>query len=608
MDVESGTLEIFGGGTNNGGTFNVALNSVCYFNSSYTFNDGSTFSGAGVSYLNYGNPGIVFNGRFNSANLQWLSGFIGGQATNIAGSTFYIVSGNTHYLPGCTFDNRGTINWSAGNLGGGSNAMIYNENLWLDGASGYQYYLQFTGGSRYYNTGTYQKTNSGTTYFQPGFLLINGNLMDVQNGTLYINDGGGTNNAGTFNAAGGAVCNFVNAYTFNDGSTFSGAGASYLNNGNPGIVFNGGFNSANLQWVSGYIGGQATNIAGSTLYIVSGNNHYLPGCTFDNKGTVNWSGGNLGGGNNTMVYNENLWLDGQSGYQIYNQFGGAAQFYNTGTYQKTNSGTTYFQPGFLLINSSLVDVENGLLYMNDGGGTNNGTGIFNAAAGALCEFANAYTFNNGSTFTGAGASYLQFGNPGIVFNGGFNSANLQWISGYIGGHPTNNAGSTFYIESGNGHYLPNTYLKNLGTILHAAGHVQGGSSTIDNSGLWQEQAGGYEFDDAFAGSGATFLNSGTFSQATGSGTVTFQANTPFTNTGVLEVLSGHATFNGVFDQDNGTMRFGLASPSTYGTVSVASALPLNGTLGSTLLALIRRRSGTRSPLSPPARTPASSPT
>jgi hypothetical protein len=579
VDVGTGTLSINSVGTNTGsGVFNADSGAACNFNASYYFLNGSTFEGAGTVEIDGGGSVYTFTGDINTTNLQWYAGTITGTLTNLPGNNLFIVSGNDHFLENAILDNQASVTWVSGNLRAGS-STVYNRNLWLNETpSGYELDISPSGTSYFNNIGTLRRTTAGVLTFQPNFLLVNTGLVDAQTGTIAINDAGGTNNGGTFSAELGAAVLFNNHYTFNEGSTFVGAGTVELASGGVVYNFNGDIVTTNLQWFAGTISGTLTNLPGNNFYIVSGNDHFLSNATLDNKGTVTWIYGNLRVGS-SAVYNRNLWLnETPSGYEMDISPSGASPFYNIGTFQRTNtSGVLTIQPGFYLINSGLVDVETGTLSVNDGGGANNG-GTFNAAASSSISFFNQYTFNDGSTFTGAGASFLQ-SSTGVTFNGGFNSANLQWFSGTVGGKATNNPGSTFYIVSGNDHVFPSAYIKNLGTVVHQQGNLRGGS-TVDNNGLWQEEASsGYEYDNYGAGT-LVFNNIGTFVKSA-SGSTPFQNGTTFTNIGTLEVVTGSITFNGVYNQDQGTMLFGVSGTGSgnYGSVGISSPLAINGTLG-----------------------------
>jgi hypothetical protein len=453
------------------------------------------------------------------------------------------------------------------------------------------------------NTGTFRKTaGTGTTligYGGTAVLLNNSGLVDAQSGTIQI-DGGGTN-TGTVNAATNASCNFTAAYVFNAGTLFTGAGINYVSGGT--IGFSGNTTASNLQfngattvgtglvtlvgtnyWSSGTLGAAVTISSGSTLNIITGSAHSLSGSVLTNNGTVNDTGGQIRGAGGWTIYNNGLWVEAVDNF-FYNDSGGSPvdMIVNTGIFRKTAAtGTTligYNGTAVLLNNSGLVDAQSGTIQIN-AGGTNSGT--FNARVGADNNFASSYVFNNGSAFTGLGQNYLTGGIS--TFNGSITSSNLNWQSSVITGTLINSYGSTIYLTTGSTHDLPGAVLQNYGTVIHTGGRIrQGRGGLLDNEGLWLEQVDTDFNDSEYGGATATFLNNGTLNKNSTTGATTFDVGFPFNNNGMLEVLSGNVTFDGAYSQSGASLLFGVSNLTSYGSVNMAGAVSLNGTLGVDLL-------------------------
>ena len=139
--------------------------------------------------------------------------------------------------------------------------------------------------------GTYTVTNDVAVSVNS--LNVGGN-SGVQ--TLYIP---GT----TLTIGSSATFDNLGSLSFN-GGTIEGAGSIDLSGTN--------------YWYSGTIenSGLITIVAGGVLQINSGNDHWFPGTTWNNQGTILWTGGNLRGGG-TVITNANLWLD-ETSFEIDN--------------------------------------------------------------------------------------------------------------------------------------------------------------------------------------------------------------------------------------------------------------------------------------------------
>ena len=448
-------------------------------------------------------PGNINLGGSNT----WVLGGLGagGRLTIAAGATLAIASGNDHNFPAWALTNRGTvIHIDGGQLRGAGTSIIVNQGLWLEQTDAEINNVYGGGPTVFWNGGTLRKAaTAGTSTLQPGVPLYNSGLVDVQSGNLVLNGGG--SDTGVFNVATNSTCNFNSPFTISDGARFTGTGISSLNST---ISFNGTIMASNLQWYAGTWLGNLTVPAGSTIQIVSGNDHNLFGLGFTNQGIVTHTGGRVRGGSGAVLANQALWLESVD-TDFNNDLGGAGLLLlNTGTFRKNAStGGTRMLGGVTLQNDGLVDLISGTVEIQ-GGGAN--TGAFAAATNTACYFENGYYFADGSSFFGQGGIYLY--NGIMTFGGAIHSTNLQWYGSSLAGTLTIPAANVLYVVSDNDHNFPGVTITNQGTVIHNAGRIRGGNGAVlMNGGLWLEMAG-LDFNNDYGGAATSLLNAGTFRQ------------------------------------------------------------------------------------------------
>ena len=398
-----------------GGTINVAGSINC---GGLNFT-GGTINGPGA--INLSGSNSLGGGVFQSTSPGTLTVLIGGVLS--------MNSGADHDLPGWTFNNHGTNLHTGGRVRGGTGTLINNTGLWLEQVD-LAINADYGGVWMFVNGGTFEKTGTtGTTTFNGNVLLNNSGLVDVE--SRQYEHRRWRDERWHLHAATNSYNDFTAPYTFNNNSTFTGTGINYWD-ASP-ITLNGTMistNPANLQWKSGAITGSLTITNGSTLNIVTGAGHSQNGCVLTNNGTVIDTSDSYIRGNGWTIYNNGLWLE-EADSTFYSD-GGSDTIVNSGTFRKTAcAGTTTISGGVGFYNSGLVDTQSGVINFA-GGGTN--TGTFNAGTGANNDFTAPYTFNNDSTFTGAGINYWDANT--ITLNGTMittSPANLQWKSGAITG-------------------------------------------------------------------------------------------------------------------------------------------------------------------------------
>jgi len=405
FDVQSGTVDFSMAGTSTG-TFHVAAGAACNFKSSYRFDNGTVFTGAGTNRLNnaatYRLGGLIAcqNLEFaagtllgtNNATLSGVIGWGGGSSATLAGTLALAtngtlnITGNTfHDLAGVTLINHGTVLWTGGQVRGGTDTVIQNNGLWIA-----------------------QVTSEINGVLGPTPAFNNSGTFDVQSGTVDFSMAG--TSTGTFHVAASATCNFKSSYRFDNGTAFSGAGTNRFNGGAAAAIYmlDGSIYAQNVEFTAGHLAGNhilsgsngfagsftwfggsmdspgATTIASNAaLSIMSGSLHDLPSRTLINNGTVVFAGGDVRGGLGNFIQNSGLWLV-QTDKPISADYGGAMAFNNTGIFRKTAGvGTATVSCDFT--NSGTVSAQSGTLSFS--GSFTNPAGILSVAGGSKIQFA-----------------------------------------------------------------------------------------------------------------------------------------------------------------------------------------------------------------------------
>ena len=183
VEVDKGTLNLNGGGTNNGGNLVTLPGAALNFYAS-VFTNLSSFTGSGSSVAG----GATFSGAI-SGILNWTGGSLAGTLTLANDGTLNILPGGGNGFNGLYLTNYGVINWSNAPLHGvnNANARIYNYGLFNDLADD-----TFSGGfnngtSTFANFGTFRKAGgAGTTTFDANVTFTNAGTLDAQTGTIQL--------------------------------------------------------------------------------------------------------------------------------------------------------------------------------------------------------------------------------------------------------------------------------------------------------------------------------------------------------------------------------------------------------------------------------------
>ena len=517
------------------------------------FNDGTRFTGAGVTRLDSGTNCLTGNIYSENLLLQ------GASMTGIASL-------------------RGLVSWGAGYIDYGAQ--------WTVATNGQ---LVIGGGANYARILLGSLTNAGTIVYAPpgpfgvAGLLHNlpGALFDIQwNSTISKSSPAGVMiNQGTFRRSVGtasAVCEvplfnsgtieamvgtvvFGDGCVFNDGTQFTGTGITQLESGTN--ILNGSIYSENLLLQG------ATMVGAATL-----------------TGTVTWGAGELGASAAFMLAtNSQLFI------------GGGANFSRVLSGSLTNAGTiVYAPPGAFVVSGSLHNLPHGLIDIqwnstifrsgSTGVFVNRGTlrkslgvatstcevrvvndGIIEAQTGAIV-FGDDCAFNDGSRFIGAGVVRLESGTN--LLSGNIYSENLllqgatiagaasvsggfAWGAGYIDAQLLVASNSQFRVGGGaNYARVLRGSLTNSGTIVYEPPGPFGLAGRFHNlpGGLFETH-----WDCPLYNSGpeGLFINEGTCRKSAGAATVECQV--PFINRGTVDVPSGRLRFLSSYVQPSGDL-------------------------------------------------------
>jgi hypothetical protein len=501
---------------------------------------------------NYTGSGTINSGVSltvaSNAVYNWNSGEIDGSLTVAPGGLLNITNNTTYTIFG-SLTNNGTVNWSSGSIYGygppSYNGLIYNAGLWdaqFDGTL-----LLASGTPAFINAGTFRKSGgTGTTTI--GWDLTSTGSFDIQTGSLSTSAWVGNNilNGG-----------YTGSISVNTNTTIT-VPASVTVNWTGGTIAAGGvLNVASngiVNWGGGEVDGSLIVAKGGVLSITNNTTYSIFGA-LTNNGTVNWSAGNLYGygppSYNGLIYNAGLWnaqFDGSL-----TPASGTPAFINVGTFRKSGgTGTTSI--GWSLTSTGTFDSQTGALSCSTWMGNNTLNGNYTGSS----------TLNSGVVLTVASNAFL------------------NWNSGEIDGSLTVASGGSLNITNATTYSIFGS-LTNNGTVNWSAGNLYGYgppsyNGLIYNAGLWNAQ-----FDGSLTLAAGTpaFFNTGIFRKSGGSGITYIYWN--FTNNiGVLDAQTNNISLIGNYDLTGGTMNFGINNLTNYGTITLAGAAPLTGTVSATL--------------------------
>lgn len=640
---------------NNNATLNIASGVLSSQNPLY-LNNGTVISGAGILRVdastttltgtNTLQPGATFElaaGAISGTNtfggtgtFRWSGGTIL-STLNLQPNIVFSISGSSDKIlfANSTVNLAGASTWSGVGIINASYGSVMNNNGNFTAQNDSQFY-NYTGGAplpQFNNNGTFIKTNSlGTTAFNAangGVAFNNNGSVKVQSGVLTLGGGGVSQNASFSSAPGaeldlnGGAHSFGPALKFDGGltrmqsGTLTFTGTNALTNNATFEIAGGGVNGTNsfigtgaFNWSGGTIAsllsfssGVAFTISGASDKSLSANS------TLNLAGTSTWTGsGIVNVGYGSVINNAGNFLV-QNDATFYNYTGGAPipQFFNTGTFSKTNSpGTTdfsYANGGIAFNNGGRLSVRSGSLSLG-GGGTSSNDALEIAAGSTIDLVSGAFFFNGNRTLTGPGTNRVT--GATVVFNNGtntFESAGIFEIAGGAVAGTNIFSGTGTVLWSGGSisaalNLQPNIALNlsggNIKTLssggtLTVAGNTlwSGGglnvsySSAFINNGLFTAQTGGQFYNYTGGGPLPVFVNNGTFTKsADPAATIFNEANggVPLNNNGTINLQTGALSLGGGGSGANGifTTAFGSHIDLANGTFNWNGNSTING--------------------------------
>ncbi|MFM6243108.1 MAG: Calx-beta domain-containing protein, partial [Dolichospermum sp.] len=413
VNVELGTLLLLGGGSSNGGIFNISSggtleikSSSSLTNNTYFLDSNAQINGTGTLMISGGFLELARDWAFptTTINILWSAGIkSSGTVTNPGSLTIQ----NSAYLY-ASLNNTGTITHlilrrsspgTVSSLSLNQSANINNSGIYEFQSGELDNEIRNAPNSVgvFNNSGTFRKTNAGTAIVSVPF--YNTGTVNVELGTLLLL-GGGRSNGGIFNisrfgtlelkSAGATLTN--NTYLLDSNTQINGTGT---------LMISGGFLELDSDWTlptttinilrnAGIKSpGTITNAAGLTIQ----GNAYLY-ASLNNTGTI-VQNLVLSNPSDRLSLNQSANINNSGIYEfqageIRNQVDSIGVFNNSGTFRKTSSGL------------SIVSVP----FYN--------TGTIESVMGTV-SFYNSYTHNNANLILKSGN--VSFTNP-LTINGG----------------------------------------------------------------------------------------------------------------------------------------------------------------------------------------------
>ncbi len=521
VDTRSGTLDLTGGGTSSGGTFNSAAGALMDFSFSIPLQQNQdpalfrgyqnmtgtyTGSGGGTVQLSSGRTGVqgadlILN--FAPGLFQWTGGTLDSGVQNIFNQGEINVSAMSPLNPPPTltgtlnnngiFNVTGTVSLQL--AGGVLNNQVSSGVIDFQSSAGIDVLSDSTGSIN--NYGTVQKTSGLVTNILAAYNNQPGGEIDAQAGTLNLS-GGGNSLGGIFNAAAGGILDLTGGSSTNQflSGTYTGSGDGVVR------VSGGTLNAGNeAQLVFNFAAPTATNPLG----------------------IFQWQGGTINTGTRDLANFGSITITGPTASTLIGTIN------NTGTIMVAPRA-----PTLLLNNAFLNNLQGGTVdIQSDGGAFSaignsmvNNAGTFKKTAGASSGIDTVFNTPSGTVLAAAGT--LAFNSPvtqgGTVLSGGLWEADNGAVL------TINSAGNILFnnatvILSG-----PTAQFTNLTNLA------------VNNGTLILQQGAGFTAGSNFQNTGTLTLGPGSRFTVTGGGSFTQTAS------GVTNVQIGGRPASGQFGQ------------------------------------------------------------
>ncbi|MBI1842285.1 MAG: LamG domain-containing protein, partial [Verrucomicrobia bacterium] len=185
-------------------------------------------------------------------------------------------------------------------------------------------------------------------------------------------------------------------------------------------------------------------------------------------------------------------------------------------------------------------------------------------ASSLADSGIAEIVLNGGSLTMNGLQVDSFTqNGGTVSGSNVVRAAFNWNAGNwnSAGTLVVRSNAVLTLSTGADHDMPNHALLNYGTVILAGGRIRGGSSRIENLGLWDFQSDtGINSD--YGGNGVAYVNRGTLRKSKGTGESYFLM--PIQNYGTVDAAVGRLDFLAGIQAFDGSRFIGAGENSLLG--------------------------------------------
>lgn len=320
--VNSGTLELRGGGTSTGlfgirdkcfvkftaGTYN--LNGATIGGMGHGVVDGAFVTVSGkVSAGNFevASRNLAGAGTLSVYNLRWTGGSMTGTGVTDARVTLEISGDADKVLESRTLNNAGTATWKGtGNIGMG-NGAVFNNTGTFNAENNAKF--THTGGTpaSFNNQGNFNKRGAKPITFFPNVAFNNTGTVTVEFGDLELRGGGTTTQPGAFDARRDAEVKIAGGTYTLDNAAFFGEGRFHVNGGTVEvrgtvgmsrfILSSGTLTGAgtldvfgDLGWTGGTMGGSGVTNADGRMFIDGYWGKTLRQRTLNTRGDVTWTG------------------------------------------------------------------------------------------------------------------------------------------------------------------------------------------------------------------------------------------------------------------------------------------------------------------------------
>lgn len=578
-------LNLNGGGSiSRNGTSSAMVRSTQHFTLTGTTSIINITFEAGSDWHGNTDPGTAGNGTIATSGggvFDWTSGTVHNTVNIAAGSTFTLTGADLKQIGGgAVLNNYGNASWSGtGDFQGYQNSTFYNHPDATFSSTSDADFVNYSSGNEFVNMAgaIFQKT-AGMENNRCDWAFNNHGTVLVSSGALASNNGG--TSSGTFAPTGTGYVQFTGGtHSLITTAKIQGTGKTQILGGV--VIAVNPVNAASTATTLDIAGGTLTSAAAGSFTAI---------------GTVNWTGGEIGGTFNVQTASQIRLTTGEikqiaTGGVIHNS--GAATWEGPGLLRGYQNSTWINKPG-----SSFTVLTDGDVFGNYSSGNvfNNEPGasfIKSIGADENSSYIDEWSFNNngtvqsqqgtlhfntilnlnvGSTFAGAGrilldgttnlnTSLSSAGNPELVgtlnaTEASFSGSNpFVWSSGEINGAFTLVAGSVMDLISGNIKQIGSGgVIANFGRINWRLGLLRGyQNSTLNNESgaVFDATVDGDVFGNYSSGNvfnnkaGALFIKSAT----TGGSTVVDEWT--FNNSSSIRSDAGLLHFNTALDLRDG---------------------------------------------------------